>query len=58
MRITLDDFWKLPAGMDIERERREPTSSRQVWWVIGPDGEVMGKVSAEFSDEELALLFQ
>lgn len=55
MRIPLDDAWRLPAGMEPE-ERAEPVSRVQFWWVIGPDGEVLGKLRAEFSDEEIRLL--
>jgi len=55
MRIPFDDVWRLPAGMEPE-EHGEPASRVQFWWVIGPDGEVLGKLRAEFSDEEIRLL--
>lgn len=58
MRINFNDFWRLPAGIDTEKERPEPPSPTQFWWATGPDGEVVGRVRARFSDEELALLFQ
>jgi len=37
-------------------EHAEPVSRVQFWWVTGPDGEVLGKLCAEFSDEEIRLL--
>lgn len=55
MRIAFDEAWRLPAGMEPE-ERAEPVSRVQFWWVIGPDGEVFGKLRAEFGDEEIRLL--
>ena len=56
MRIPLDDRWLLPPGMQTEEERQEPPSPMQHWWVIGPEGEVLGKLRARFNDEELILL--
>jgi hypothetical protein len=56
MRIGFDDMWRLPAGMEVE-EHPEPLSPMQPWRVIGPEGEVLGKLRAKFSDEELMLLF-
>jgi hypothetical protein len=44
--------------MEIQEEHPEPPSPMQYWWVTGPEGEVLGKLKAKFSDEELALLFQ
>ena len=59
MRISLgDDSWRLPAGTEIQEEHPEPPSAIQYWWVKGPKGEVLGKFKAQFSDEELALMFQ
>ena len=57
MKIGLDDKWELPGGMEVG-EHPEPPSPVQHWWVIGSDGEVLGKLWARFSDEELMLLLQ
>ena len=55
MRIGFDDKWAL-VSMEME-ERPEVPSPWQSWWVIGPEGEVLGKLRAAFSTEELSLLF-
>jgi len=58
MKIGLDEKWRLPVATERGDEHPEPISNVQHWWVIGPDGEVLGKIRVRFSDEELVLLFE
>jgi hypothetical protein len=57
MKIGLDERWRLPSTKETSEEHPEPVAAVQHWWVTGKDGEVLGKIRARFSEEELALLF-
>jgi hypothetical protein len=58
MKIGLDERLRLPVTTERGDEHPEPISNVQHWWVTGPDGEVLGKIRARFSDEELVLPFE
>jgi hypothetical protein len=58
MRIGFDEKWRATVMLERDDEHREPILTARHWWVTGPDGEVLGKIRARFSDAELALLFE
>ena len=44
MKIGFEEKWRLPAEVERGEEHPEPPQPVQYCWVIGPDGEALGKI--------------